>query len=162
MVNLSIDMKKKIKNTKRSIRLRVKNALKKREHIKTYKPTLPVAQSWFRTLNRGLFNGRLTEPEVYVKRLAHDWGRCIANWDNRKARAGTYDQRVIPYEKTDIDYKLELHCKFPKWKDFIETLAHEMVHLYQMQVMEDPYSNHNKNFYSFRSKFKQHGLALFR
>lgn len=162
LVNLSIDMKKKIKNTKRSIRLRVKNALKKREHIKTYKPTLPVAQSWFRTLNRGLFGGRLIEPNMCVKRLVGDWGRVVANWDNRKTRAGTYDQRVIPYEKTDIDYKLELHCKFPKWKDFIETLAHEMVHLYQMQVMEDPYSNHNKNFYSFRSKFKQHGLALFR
>jgi len=85
-------MKKKIKNNKRSIRLRVKNALKKREHIKAYRPTLPVAQSWFRTLNRGLFNGRLIEPELIVKNLHHDWGRCIANWDNRKCRAGTYNQ----------------------------------------------------------------------
>ena len=155
-------MKKKIKNTRKSIRLRVKNALKKREHIKAYRPTLPVAQSWFRTLNRGLFNGRLIEPELIVKNLHHDWGRCIANWDNRKCRAGTYNQNVIPYAKADIEYRLELHSKFPKWKDFIETLAHEMVHLYQMQVMEDPYSNHNKNFFAWKNKFKLAGLGLSR
>mgnify|MGYP003325392693 CR=1 FL=1 len=52
--------------------------------------------------------------------------------------------------------------KFKSWKDFIETLAHEMVHLYQMQIAKDPYSNHNNNFYKFRDKFKQYGLALFR
>ena len=118
-------MKKKVKNTKKSIRLRVKNALKKREHIKAYRPTLPVAQSWFRTLNRGLFNGRLVEPDMFVKRLVGDWGRVVANWDNRKCRAGTYNQSVIPYEKAEIEYRLELHWQFPKWKDFIETLAHE-------------------------------------
>ena len=162
LVKLSTIMKKKCKNTKKVFRFRVKNALKKREHIKAYRPTLPVAQSWFRTLNRGLFNGRLVEPDMCVKRLAHDWGRCIANWDNRKCRAGTYDQRVIPYNKADIEYTIELHTKYPKWKDFIETLAHEMVHLYQMQVMEDPYSNHNDNFYGFKTKFKRLGLKLYR
>ncbi len=148
LVKLSTIMKKKCKNTKKVFRFRVKNALKKREHIKAYRPTLPVAQSWFRTLNRGLFNGRLVEPVMCVKRLAHDWGRCIA--------------RVIPYKKADIEYTIELHSKYPKWKDFIETLAHEMVHLYQMQVMEDPYSNHNDNFYGFKTKFKRLGLKLYR
>jgi hypothetical protein len=146
-------MKKSAKKIKKSLKIRVKNALKKREHIKAYRPTLPVAQSWFRTLNRGLFGSRLTEPHIHIGRLMGDWGRCCANWDNRKTRRGTYDQRVIP---------IELHSKFPSWKDFIETLAHEMVHLYQMQVMEDPYANHNENFYSFKSRFKTHGLALYR
>jgi len=155
-------MKKKIKNIKKSLKIRVKNALKKRAHIKTYRPSLPVAQSWFRTLNRALFSGRLVEPTIYIKRLVGDWGRCCANWDNRKTRKGTFDQRVIPYKKAPIIYSLELHVKYPSWKDFIETLGHEMVHLYQMQVINDPYSNHNKNFYSFQAKFKQYGLALFR
>ena len=155
-------MKKSTKNVRKSLKIRVKNALKKREHIKAYRPSLPVAQSWFRTLNRGLFSGRLTEPHIHIGRLMGDWGRCCANWDNRKTRRGTYDQRVIPYGKAPIDYAIELHSKFPSWKDFIETLAHEMVHLYQMQVMEDPYANHNQNFYSFKSRFKTHGLTLYR
>ena len=60
-----------------------------------------------------------------------------------------------------IDYRIELHNKYPTWKDFIETLAHEMVHLYQMQVRKDPYSNHNSTFYSWRNYFKLHGLRLY-
>ena len=155
-------MKKSAKNVRKSLKIRVKNALKKRAHIKAYRPSLPVAQSWFRTLNRGLFGGRLIEPPIHIGRLMGDWGRCCANWDNRKTRRGTYDQKVIPYDIAEITYSLELHSKFPSWKDFIETLAHEMVHLYQMQVMEDPYANHNQNFYSFKSRFKMHGLALYR
>ena len=155
-------MKKSAKNVRKSLKIRVKNALKKRAHIKAYRPSLPVAQSWFRTLNRGLFGGRLIEPPIHINRLMGDWGRCSADWDNRKTPRGTYDQRVIPYDKATIKYCIELHCKFPSWKDFIETLAHEMVHLYQMQVMEDPYANHNQNFYSFKSRFKTHGLTLYR
>ena len=47
-------------------------------------------------------------------------------------------------------------------KDFIETLAHEMVHLYQMTWLKDPYSNHNKNFFAWKNKFKYAGLNLSR
>ena len=140
----------------------VKNALKKREHIKTYRPSLPVVQSWFRTLNRALFNRKLTEPMMEVKRLVGDWGRCCADWDNRKCRKGTYDQNVIPYGKCEIDFAIELHSNYPTWRDFIETLAHEMVHLYQMTILEDPYSNHNANFFAFKNKFRLAGLNLSR
>ena len=42
------------------------------------------------------------------------------------------------------------------------TLAHEMVHLYQMAWMQDPYSNHNANFFAFRNKFRLAGLTLSR
>jgi len=41
-------------------------------------------------------------------------------------------------------------------------LAHEMVHLYQMTVIKDPYSNHNDSFYSFKESFKKVGLKLYR
>ena len=98
---------------------------------------------------------------MHIGKLHHDWGRCIVDWDNRKCRRGTYNQDVIPYH-VPLYFRIELHCKFKSWKDFIETLAHEMVHLYQMQIAKDPYSNHNNNFYKFRDKFKQYGLALFR
>ncbi|HAI40644.1 MAG TPA: SprT-like family protein, partial [Maribacter sp.] len=53
-------------------------------------------------------------------------------------------------------------CKFPTWKEFIETLAHEMVHLYQMAWLKDPYSNHNANFFAWKNKFKLAGLNLSR
>ena len=107
-----------------------------------------------------MFGSNLIQPTLVVRRMIKDWGLCIADWDNRKCRAGTFNQRVIPYH-VPITYKIELHNKFPRWKDFIETLAHEMVHLYQMQVWKDPYSNHNSHFYSWKNYFKQHNLQLY-
>ena len=111
-------------------------------------------------MNTGVFYKRLTEPKFIVRRMLNDWGICVADWDNRKCRAGTFNQDLIPYH-VPIEYKIELHNKYPTWKDFLETLAHEMVHLYQMQVRNDPRSNHNANFYSWRKCLKDHGLKLY-
>ena len=80
------------------------------------------------------------------------------------------------YLKTHGDYgccEWQDDCHRPKefkmWVDsaqnpreFYSTVAHEMVHLYQMTVLKDPYSNHNANFYSFRDRFKSAGLKLYR
>ena len=153
-------MKKKIKRHKKTLRFRVKKALNRRKNIKKFTPTIEQCQSWFRTFNRGMFGGKLTEPVFIVRRMIYDWGICVADWDNRKCRAGTFNQDLIPYH-VPIEYKIELHNNYPTWKDFLETLAHEMVHLYQMQVRNDPRSNHNANFYSWRKCLKDHGLKLY-
>ena len=153
-------MKKQVQKRNKTLKLRVKRALARRKNVKHFTPTVEQCQSWFRILNRGMFGRNLTEPTLVVRRMIYDWGLCIADWDNRKCRAGTFNQRVIPYH-VPINYRIELHNKFPRWKDFIETLAHEMVHLYQMQVWKDPYSNHNSNFYSWKNYFKQHNLRLY-
>ena len=44
-------------------------------------------------------------------------------------------------------------------KEFVETLAHEMIHLWQMNHKGDT-GNHNKLFYSFRPKLNRLGLDL--
>ena len=152
----------KQKRTKKlTLKKQFKRTLTAKESVTAFRPTPQIAAHWFRKLNQMLFGNRLRGVEIRIKKLHHDWGRCIVDWDNRKCRAGTYNQNVIPYH-VPLYYRIELHCKFKSWKDFIETLAHEMVHLYQMQVFEDPYSNHNDNFYAFRSKFKRLGLKLYR
>ena len=153
-------MKRTVQKRNKTLRLRVKKALDRRKNLKKFTPTIEQCQSWFGILNRGMFGGNLIEPTITVRSMKFDWGLCIADWDNRKCRAGRFNQRVIPYH-VPIDYRIELHNKFPRWKDFIETLAHEMVHLYQMQVWNDPYSNHNANFYSWKNYFKQHNLQLY-
>ena len=157
-------MKKVIKKKQKTLRYRrhrVKKALEKRKNIKSFTPTVEQCQSWFRTLNRTIFRKHLEEPTFVVRGMRLDWGICIADWDNRKCRKGTFNQDLIPYH-VPIDYRIELHNKFPTWKDFIETLAHEMVHLYQMTWLKDPYSNHNSNFYAWRAKFNASGLNLSR
>ena len=155
-------VKNKAVNVRKQLKVKLENTATRYKNTIGFKPTEQQAYQWFRYINRALFNSRLPMVHIQVRKLHNDWGRCVADWDNRHCRKGTFDQRVIPYHKTEVFYRIELHCKFPKWKDFIETLAHEMVHLYQMQVMKDPYSNHNEKFYSFRDKFTQVGLRLYR
>ena len=140
-------MEKHSKSQRKTLKKQFKRTLTVKEGVTGFKPTPVMAAHWFRKLNTMLFDNKLRGVVIHIKNLHHDWGRCVADWDNRHCRKGTFDQRVIPYHKTEVFYRIELHAKFPKWKDFIETLAHEMVHLYQMQVLKDPYSNHNENFY---------------
>ena len=153
--------KSKKVNVRKQLKIRLENTETRHKNKKGFRPTDHQAYQWFRVLNRSLFNSRLPMVHIQVRKLHNDWGRCVANWDNRKTPKGKFDQRIIPYH-IDVEFYIELHCKFPKWKDFIETLAHEMVHLYQMQVLKDPYSNHNEKFYSFRPKFESAGLKLYR
>lgn len=145
----------------KKVRYQVKQALVKRAGVKNFKPTVAQAQSWFNILNRGLFNSRLTLPEIKLRRLTDCYGQCICIWDARKVKS--VNQRAIPVDKIphpEIEFRIELLKKYDTWKDFIETLAHEMVHLYQMTIDRDIYSNHNANFYRWRNRFKSLGLGL--
>ena len=153
--------KSKKVNVRKQLKVKLENTLTRHKNIAGFKPTNQQVYHWFKVINRGLFNGRLPMVPMYIKKLHKDWGRCVTNWDNRKTPKGKFDQRVIPYH-IDVDYYIELHCKFPTWKDFIETLAHEMVHLYQMTWLKDPYSNHNANFFAWKNKFESAGLNLSR
>ena len=148
-------------NVKKQLKIKLENTLTRHKNIVGFRPTEAQAYSWFRYLTKTLFNSRLPMVPLQIKNLHKDWGRCVANWDNRKTPKGKFDQRVIPFH-IEVEYYIELHLKFPKWKDFIETLAHEMVHLYQMTWVKDPYSNHNANFFAWRDKFKAAGLTLSR
>ena len=158
-------MKKTSKKTvtvRKQLKIKLENTLTRRKNVRNFKPTHSIMVTWFRHLNKGLFGNKLPAVPLYLVRMTNDWGRCWANWDNRKCRKGTYDQSVIPYDKTEVTFAIELHSKYPTFRDFVETLAHEMVHLYQMTVLKDPYSNHNANFFAFRNKFKSAGLTLSR
>ena len=158
-------MKKTSKKTvtvRKQLKIKLENTLTRRKNVSNFKPTHSIMVTWFKHLNKGLFGNKLPAVPLYLVRMNDDWGRCWANWDNRKCRKGTYDQSVIPYDKTEVTFAIELHSKYPTFKDFIETLAHEMVHLYQMTWVQDPYANHNKNFFAWRNKFKIAGLGLTR
>jgi hypothetical protein len=158
-------MKKTSKKTvtvRKQLKIKLENTLTRRKNIRNFQPTHSIMVTWFKHLNKGLFGNKLPAVPLYLVRMTNDWGRCWANWDNRKCRKGTYDQSIIPYDKTEVTFAIELHSKYPTFRDFIETLAHEMVHLYQMTILKDPYSNHNANFFAFRTKFKSAGLNLSR
>jgi hypothetical protein len=91
---------------------------------------------------------KTTYSEIKIKQIKDRqfkcWGQvCIYEWKRKGTR----------------QYHLEMLPEYPTKKDFVDTLGHEMVHLYQMANVGDS-GNHNALFYSFKPKLKQIGLNI--
>ena len=142
---------------------RIKRACQRHSHIKDFRPTESQTKIWFNIINREIFESQLKRPKITVSQKKQIFGQCVANWDSRIiGRKGEWDQKKIPYHNPTIKYTIEMHHRFDTWKDYIETLAHEMIHLYQMTVVKDPTANHNDSFYAWKNRFKKFGLNLSR
>ena len=134
--------------TRKSKALKLKRKLKrelsgKRKYITTYKDI----KTYFKLFNSALFDSKLSPfGQVEIKDLKRQ--KCIGQvvvleWK----RAGT---RL---------YKLEMLPSYPNKKDFLDTLVHEMVPLYQMENLGDT-GNHNDLFWSYEPKVNYIGLRL--
>ena len=65
----------------------------------------------------------------------------------------------IDYYKGTSFFVLEMMPKYKNKLEFLNTLSHEMVHLWQQTVVKDT-GSHNKLFFSFKTKFKKLNLTL--
>ena len=72
------------------------------------------------------------------------WGQCVEDYSLRK---GTRF------------FCLEMQPSYENKKEFLTTLGHEMIHLWQQTIKKDT-GNHNSLFYSFRPRFRKLGLSL--
>jgi len=131
-------------------KLKVKKLLKQDFSVKAkYKTTYSDIKKYFQIINETVFDNLLSPfNEVKIKlikdRKIKCWGQvCIYEWKRKGTR----------------QYHLEMLPEYPTKKDFVDTLGHEMVHLYQMANVGDT-GNHNALFYSFKPKLKQIGLTL--
>ena len=97
----------------------------------------------YKILNREIFNNRLNKPYILIRRMHGALGLFEFN----------------PYA-TKHCYRITLHNKFKNFQEFVEILGHEMVHYYQKLVLKQNSAKHNKEFYSFKKKFKKIGLNL--
>ncbi len=136
-----------IRVTKQKV-LTVKKKLKPLLSLKSkYKTTYKDIKKFFKMLNLGIFDNKLSPfNDIEIKELKFQ--RCMG--------------QVVMYEykgKGTRVYKLEMDKYYDSKRDFLDTLAHEMVHLYQFTHLNDT-GNHNKSFYSFRPKLKYVGLKL--
>ena len=146
--------------SKRHYKIKIKKALERRGDEQNYFPTEAVAVRWYNILNQSLFENKLTRPQLIVKRLRGCKGQLHMDWDARYSRKGTCNQNHIPYHNPTFGYVIELHHRFETWRTFIETLAHEMVHQWQVEILKDPTANHNKNFFAWREKFSKYKMEL--
>jgi len=118
---------------------------------KKYKTTYKDIKHYFNIINKNVFNNVLSPfNDVRIKKIYRDksnkfcYGQLVA-WDFKRKGTRQYHLEMLPY----------YHNK----KEFVDTLGHEMVHLYQMANLGDS-GNHNKLFYSFRTKLNSIGLDL--
>ena len=116
-----------------------------------YKTTYSDIKKYFNIINESVFDNILSPfNEIKIQKIYKD-----------KSKKYCYGQ-VTVWEwkrKGTRQYWLEMLPTYRNKKDFVDTLGHEMVHLYQMANVGDS-GNHNKLFYSFRSKLNAIGLDL--
>jgi len=131
--------------TKRKKQLKFKKTI---ENLSgRYVVTKVKVTKWFNKLNELLFDNVLEDFDgIKVRCITGQVGACV-EYENEKTGIKTY--------------KLEINPTFRNFKSFASTLAHEMVHLYQMKVKNDS-GNHNKMFYSFKPKMETLKLQLSR
>ena len=127
---------------------KVKRKLKKEFSIKRkYTTTYKDIKKYFKMLNDAIFENKLSPfGQIQIKDLKRE--KCIG-------QVVTFEWKI----KGTRLYKLEMMPKYPDKRDFLDTLVHEMVHLYQMQNLGDT-GNHNDVFWSFSPKVNYVGLQL--
>ena len=110
---------------------------------RVFKPRAIKILLVYKILNREIFNNQLKNPKIIIRRMHGALGLFEFN----------------PYA-TKYCYRITIHNKFKNFQEFVEILGHEMVHYYQKLVLKQNSAKHNKQFYSFRKKFKKLGLNL--
>ena len=111
-----------------------------------YKTTYKDINKYFNIINQGVFHNELAPfHDIEIKDLTRQkvWGQVLIHQQKRK---GTQQ------------LKLEMCYMYPSFSEFINTLGHEMVHLYQLANCNDT-GNHNSLFYSFKPRLKAIGLG---
>ncbi len=97
----------------------------------------------YKILNKQIFNNKLKNPKIIIKRIHGALGYF------------EFSPYAIKY-----CHKITLHNKFKNFREFAEVLGHEMVHYYQKLILKQNTAKHNKEFYSFKKKFNKLGLKL--
>ena len=116
-----------------------------------YKTTYKDIKKYFKVLNKALFKNIL-QPfnDIQIKKIYKD--------ESKKFCYGQVTTWMWERKGTQ-QFWLEMLPTYRNKKEFVETLAHEMIHLWQMNIKGDT-GNHNKLFYSFRPKLNRLGLDL--
>ena len=129
-------------------KLKIKKKLSKELSVKRkYKTTYVDINKYFKLINQAVFDNKLSPfNDIEIKDLTRQ--QCVGQviileWKRKGTRV----------------YKLEMLPEYKDKKDFVDTLGHEMVHLYQMANLGDT-GNHNKLFYSFGPRLQEIGLQL--
>lgn len=112
---------------------------------KPYRPTKKEAKHLYKLLNKYIFNNELVRPKLIFKsHLRSYWGMCVG---------------YTAETKTGTRCEIELSDKWFCIQWFITTLAHEMCHQYEHDILKRPMT-HRKNFFIHRENLAKYGIDL--
>ena len=112
-----------------------------------FSPTPLQAVRAHTIINECIFGNKLSRPRIYIQKLDDAWGICHGDLD---------DGKYPPFEPC-CNY-IALNCSFYSWRHFIEVLAHEMVHQYQIEQLNRV--DHGKTFWAWKEKFERYNMKL--
>jgi len=113
------------------------------ESFTEYKVDQKELDFWFDHINNEVFNGEVPYPHIVdIRNQKKTWGYV----------------KQVDVGGTQV-VGLFMLPTYPTLGAFLQILAHEMVHVWQLMVNGDT-GNHNKHFYSWRETFKEHNLDL--
>ena len=134
-------------NTKKNLVSRAKKKFLKETKLtsKKYITNYKDIKKFFSYFNKILFKNKLNNfNDIKIKKMISCSGQCVEN---------------ISYYKGTSFFVLELKPRYKNKMDFLNTLSHEMLHLWQQTIMKDT-GRHNRLFFSYKSKFKKLNLTL--
>ena len=136
MANNRINYTRKLKK-----RILLEKNIPNKKFITNYKDI----KKYFKYFNNILFKDKLNNfNDIKIKKMNNCSGQCVEN---------------ISYYKGTSFFVLELKPGYKNKLEFLNTLSHEMLHLWQQTIKRDN-GKHNKLFFSFKSKFKKLNLTL--
>ena len=120
---------------------------------KPFRPTDEFVKYSYNTINKHVFSNKLTRPEIKLGVLRNAWGWCLG-----------YTER----EPSGSFCTIKLVDKWYSSSWFMNTLAHEMAHQYQYDIMgphresmgQLALMSHGPSFFMWRDQFEHYGLHL--
>lgn len=118
-----------------------------------YRPSQREVHKIYDLINQAVFNGQLERPEIKLGRLRKAWGWCQGH------RLPSGNGSYCTIKLSDKWYCIQ-------W--FIITLAHEMAHQYQWDILgpkrhnqgKDFLMSHGPTFFQHRKRMARHGIPL--
>jgi hypothetical protein len=120
-----------------------------------YRPSKAEAKRIYKLINESIFSNMLATPDIELMgNCPKYWGMCYGEYS------------PIKYRKTRCRIRLmdKFYCR--QW--FIVTLAHELIHQFQWDIVgptreeqgKERMLSHGPTFFQFRDKFAKHGMPL--
>lgn len=118
-----------------------------------YRPSQREVHRVYDLLNTHIFKGKLQRPEIRLGTLRRAWGWCEGN--------------PVPHDSGSYCV-IRLSDKWYCVQWFVITLAHEMAHQYQWDILgpqrslqgKDFLMSHGPSFFLYRSRMEKHHIPL--